>query len=333
MQDNDNRKLARELSARCPKPNKIKLPSHIGFHEVGDGTVRLNLGERCVLANMQEDKSSFEGWALALKRWVPERVKRIEIAWESTADSNDAHYQRFLFRLARFAELFDWFGVANSESACELAKLRTGKNDIRYFITTAKKPRPVDANKAHPREALYEDEHLLECEINKSPAALKTLLSIEEMDRQFPVGVFENEVKRGANEIFPRGHSAIDLLGINGNDIFVFELKALGNVKVGILSELFFYSCIVEGIQTGQYALQEGKNDFKIEGSDIIGRKDGIIRALMLTPDWHPLVDEELIGMVNRRFRELNRRIRFGIVRILTTGCDPAFEVVVNSCN
>jgi hypothetical protein len=63
---------------------------------------------------MQTDASAFEGWALVLMRWAD--VKKITISWQDPrafiqSDSKETHarsghYNRFLFRVDRFSEIF-----------------------------------------------------------------------------------------------------------------------------------------------------------------------------------------------------------------------------------
>jgi hypothetical protein len=70
---------------------------------------------------MQDDASAFEAWALVLHRWCG--AARVELRWESVTVQTDLgrdaarwppkalHYQRFLYRLRKFHELFggEWF--------------------------------------------------------------------------------------------------------------------------------------------------------------------------------------------------------------------------------
>lgn len=309
----DNVRLAAKLRNACPPPNKIRLPGAIAFDIVGP-TVRLTLTSACVEANMQDNSSSFEGWALALRRWLPEEVAGVEIGWTFGGDVRDPHYQRFLFRVQQFAALFPaWFTVAPPQAALLKNTLRTETEDS-LFVTTPKKDRTVSTDCiGKDLGKVLSDEHQLECFINHKPEPLAQLLGITRMDRQFPVGLFAGSVRRGA-EIFPRGHSAIDLLGVNGMELFLFELKDSTNSPIGILSELFFYSYVIEGIQQERFKIQPGQFDFRIPSDHILATKT--VRAYILAPRWHPLIDGELLQMANTAFRDKGRPIRFGAIRI-----------------
>jgi len=306
--ESDNALLAGKLRDRAPKPNRIKLPGAITF-KIDGASVKMELGHSCVKANMQDNSSSFEGWALAIKRWLPE-YQRIDLSWnfdeKQLKDVEKQHYQRFLFRVKHFASLFSWFSIAPSNRD-ELNKLRTDTTPVQV-VTAPKIKRPKGTKDSDIIDDLILNEHKLECFINERPEPLSTLFEITQMDRQYPVGLFEGKVIKGS-EIFPRGHSAIDLWGTNKTgELFLFELKARKNTPVGILSELFFYSYIMEGVQQGRFTLQTP--DSRISSTSKI-------RAYMLAPEWHPLIDTELLQIANTAFKESGRQIRFGAVRIV----------------
>jgi len=81
------------------------------------------------------------------------------------------------------------------------------------------------------------------------------------LDRQFPVGVFDG-IPTKASAIFTGGKSAIDLVGIGHDSSFwLFELKAEKNIKVGALSELFFYSMVVRDVLLRRFGFDDRKPD------------------------------------------------------------------------
>jgi len=319
----DNAILAQKLRDRAPKPNRIKLPGAIKF-KIDGATVKMVLGHSCVKANMQDNSSSFEGWALAIKRWLPE-YQHIELNWsfdgENEIGVHKQHYQRFLFRVKHFASLFTWFSIAPSVKD-ELKKLRTDTSTV-HVVTAPKKLRPKGTEDSDNINDLILNEHKLECFINERPELLSALFGITKMDRQYPVGLFEGEVKKGT-EIFPRGHSAIDLWGTTKTgELILFELKARKNNPVGILSELFFYSYIMEGVQQGRFALQI---------PDGCISSTTIIRAYMLAPEWHPLIDVGLLQIANSAFKENGRQIRFGAVRIVPED-SQVYKLEMHACD
>lgn len=315
----DNAILAKRLGDACGN-RRIKLPTSVAF-TLQDASVRMCLAASGVMANMQSDASAFEGWALALKRWLPD-IARVELAWLSDTPPASSHYQRFLFRVGQFATIFpSWFSIA-AANAHELQELKTN-GDGPYHVTAPKGARVTREKYTCGTIAqAMASEHPLECYIKDNPAPLMGLLGMDTLDRQYPVGLFDGAVKRD-NKLFPTGHSAIDLWGVSGTDLVLFELKAAGNIPIGALSELFFYSYLIEGIQKKRFTLE--RPDDRITSTQAV-------RAYVLAPAWHPLIDDELLRRINDGFRRHQRRIRFGLVRITPAQPQP-FVLAMRACD
>lgn len=112
---NSNAVLAKQLRDAYNTAGRraINLPESIKCTR-DNRTMRIYLDSSCLVKNMQTDSSCFEGWALALKRWLPKDVDLVELSWEIPDNVSDPHYQRFLYRLKRFQSLFvDWFKIAS----------------------------------------------------------------------------------------------------------------------------------------------------------------------------------------------------------------------------
>lgn len=309
---NSNAVLAKQLrdAYNTTGRRKIGLPRSIKFM-IDGRTVQMYLDSSCVEANMQENRASFEGWALALKRWLPEHLSQVELSWDHLGDLSDPHYQRFLYRVKGFLELFkDWFKIA-AANIHELSKLKTEEAGHVFYLNVASKPRTTDPiGQVDSLIGAMKSEHKLECFIVEHQKELCTLLDIDKLDRQLPVGVFKDCVSRDpAHKIFTRGHSAIDIWGVDNKTktLFLFELKKHRNESLGILSELFFYSYVMADIQTGRFKFRT--TNIEIEQTDSI-------KAYILAPKWHPLIDAVMLAMVNKAFEKSKVPISFGAVRI-----------------
>ncbi len=139
-------------------------------------------------------------------------------------------------------------------------------------------------------------------------------LDIAKIDRQLPVGVFHREIK-AKNEVFPRRKSAVDIWGISKDHktLNIFELKDSKNMKVGVISEIFFYVLLMEEIQKGTLKFgKTSKSRLKPENEIPITNK---IKAYILAPRLHPLIDKEILQMFNRAFHNKGRRIEFGFLK------------------
>jgi hypothetical protein len=114
------------------------------------------------------------------------------------------------------------------------------------------------------------------------------------IERQLPVGLFKGRVARG-NEIFTRGKSAIDLWGVNKeNDLLIFELKAGNNARVGIISELFFYVCVMQELKNGRFKYEGSGSSSILE----IAKTRKII-AYLLAPKLHCLITPKTLWELN----------------------------------
>lgn len=101
----DNQKWQAELRNSLPALKGCQFPrsSEIllcGTRELATITMK----EKGLLANMQSDAAAFEGWALALLCHC--QVQRVQIDIDPIAKQDGPHYQRFLYRLKRFTDLF-----------------------------------------------------------------------------------------------------------------------------------------------------------------------------------------------------------------------------------
>lgn len=292
--------LLQYLKQKIGNPN-IKFPERIDFLEsnniiavtMHDGTIK----------NMQEDSAAFEGWALCVKAAMDKDKEQygVVLDWE-TATPNNPHYQRFLYRVNKFNELFGgndgWFNVKNIQRL-EESRIKFNMNK-QYAIN-------LPAPREWVNESKNSEENYLEIEIVRRQDELDDLKRIcpGQIKRQLPVGIFEGGVSK-KNAVFPRGKSAIDLWGISGDDFYVLELKAKGNCKVGVLSELFFYVMVLREEQIAKFYRDSD------EGKLIRGTKQ--IKAFIVAPELHPLITPQAFCLLNRALN--NKNIEFGYVRI-----------------
>jgi hypothetical protein len=251
--------------------------------------VTITMKEKGLQENMQTDAAAVEGWALALLQHCG--VKRVQIELDPGAAAGGRHYQRLLYRLQRFAELFP---------ECDISKLDAKPRALgshEKLILNQPNPRKVSPEVqstermlAVSREKPTESDLEMALEISNT---FRSHFQLEKVMRQWPVGLFCGKVARG-NEIFTGGKSAIDLIGIRNDTLVLFELKKAGNRKVGAISELLFYASVMRDA-IGASAIFEFKSK-KARGNCAIGPEDILrcskICAVLLAPDFHPLISE-----------------------------------------
>jgi hypothetical protein len=259
----------------------------------------MSLVENSVKKNMQTDDAAFEGWILGMRAIVSDW--KFCLSWEEPKDTENGHYQRFLYRVARFNKLFGgrngWFSLGK-ENSLEALRINPGNNQFQLNVQTPG---------TRTNQSVASDENALENKIVNDPnSKLKVMFSIKKLDRQLPVGVFNGEVSK-SNAIFTGGKSAVDIWGISTEGALVFfELKVKDNRKIGVLSELFFYAMVLADEQRGVF-VRKG-----YPGEAI--RATTSLKAMILAPDIHPIITENVFAMLTKSF---NGVIEFGYVKTI----------------
>jgi hypothetical protein len=284
----------------------LKLPSYLGVSE-HDGVVTLsmqaikkNSQSYGVLANMQQDDAAFEGWAICMKAAVPSWTFKLH--WELPVDKSSGHYQRFLYRAKRFRSLYtSWFNI-DDQGLEEIEKFSLIRDsDYGKYILNAPLGDPERTN-----DAEHSPENLLENTIIKTqPHELNSLFDVKQYHRQLPVGLFLDSVAK-ENAIFTHGKSAIDIWGISEDKtLVIFESKALGNTKIGAISELFFYAMVMR---------DEQQKHFRRKSNNELGiRETTSVKAMILAEHVHPLINNpKVFELMNQPCENL---IEFGYVR------------------
>jgi hypothetical protein len=274
--------------------------------EIGIGGTReqatITMKEKGLHANMQTDGAAFEAWALALLLHC--EVRSVKIGLDSGAGTKGRHYERFLYRLKRFSELFpdrviaDWHAVGGRALADSGAKRLLNQPNAREKLTEAEfRNRMSAASAAKPSESA------LEKALEVSDAFRKRF-DLDKVMRQWPVGLFDGTPKNGG-QIFTGGKSAIDLIGIQGDTLVLFELKKAGNRKAGAVSELLFYASVMRdaiGVDPAfEFESMSAKKNCAIAPEDIT--RCSKIRGVLVAPkglstdartrtDFHPLISE-----------------------------------------
>ena len=250
-----------------------------------------------VIANMQNYCGAFDSWALIIKNWVSE-IDRIILVWERPENINNPHYQRFLYRVQKATEIFNWMEV---EEECKplLDDLRI-KPDKEYVVNVPL--REVKAN-VNNKEGIIE-RMFVKCHNNTLATAIGMDNNI--LYNQLPVGLFKNNIAT-ANEILPGGNAMIDLWGLNieERELHIFEIKAPNKDPIGIYSELFFYAMFEKDIINKKFIYKNISTIKDYRGIhyylNIKHKRAEVkyIRAHFLVTKLHPLMDEKLMETIN----------------------------------
>ena len=292
----------------------VNLPASKGLTVSGNNAhATITVRKGAVGANMQSAASAIEGWALALIAWSG--VERVTLDWEQPEGSgvNDPHFQRFLYRVTRFAELLgpEVVQVAQPD---RIAALRITHLGVRPTINVAQGG--DTANTLSPTKSEAELEKTFVRADSPARHRLMSHLKLSKLDRQFPVGVFDGEPKAGS-EIFTARKSAVDLIGLDAHHaLYLFELKADGNNSVGAVSELFFYAMVMYDFMAGRIAFPRKKPSVRLSLTVEEVRNSRSIHALLFARDFHPLISAPMLEPLNAGARRLGWPIDFSTLRL-----------------
>ena len=236
--------------------------------------------------NMQADNATFEGWAICLKAWLPEMIEKVCLKWTPPVSDNSLHYNRFLYRVVRFSETYDWFTIADSLQDI----IGRFKNNLSSLTNNFGNKEPSEPNSRGEKYLEYMIVHK-----HEYATEFKKKFGLEYFNHQLPVGV-----KRNGKSFFTGRASAIDLWGRKGDTISIFELK-YKNKMVGIISELFLYTCIIRDMIIGTITPPDSAKCKRKCERELYAKISNIseIKAYMLSEVYHPLVTQQAIDLMN----------------------------------
>ena len=291
-------------------PN-AELPSSYGYtYKKDKKELTLFVKNEGLKANMQNDEAAFESWTIALKYYLKD-IETITIDWDgditkdceddiSNDDDGILHFNRFVYRLAKFVQTYSW-----ARSAKTIPTIPT----MLYCNVGTNEAASADKHSLGSEgwlECKYVEEHSMDYDV---------------INHQFPVGLFQEKVSR-TTHYTTGGKSAIDIWAIKDDCLSIFELKKPENKHLGIISELMFYTNIVDDILSHRIMYEEESKNVKLaEEGDIRGFKKfyevyekgsiNKIESIFLADNLHPLLSDELIDFINDSPRWKYKNISF----------------------
>jgi len=269
----------------------------------------LTLSEKGLRANMQDNESAFESWALVLRFYLKDIIETVTIDWDDSSINNEEnlHFNRFVYRLTRFVQSYDW---ALSKKAIPQMP----------SILVCNCPNGEAANASEHKEW---SEGWIECKYVEEYKK-----DYDVMNHQLPVGIFHDKVSRTTH--YTTGQkSAIDIWSIKDGELSIFELKKPDNNVLGIISELMFYTNIIHDIMSHRIQFQKDAKMQKAINKNYRGFRDfydayqnGTIKkinAVLLAKSFHSLIKPELLAFINESARFKYCRISFSERGLLIT--------------
>lgn len=284
------------------KVNKIRvLPSGYDY-SLTDKTLTLKLSEKGIHNNMQDDSAAFESWAFVLKYYCSAFVNDVVIDWEYPEKESE-HFNRFIYRLTRFVQSYDW--VTSSKHIPSMPSIICSSAPNRNTITK--------------EECTFGSEDWYECDFVE-----KNTANYDIIDHQLPVGLFDGKAS-DYSPFTPAGNSQIDIWALKGDEFSVFELKTPDNKKLGIISELMFYTNVICDWIHHSILIDKNKAkdaiENKLRGFDKFyeiyngTRNVSKIHAVFLAKNFHSLFNKEILKLINDSVRLKRFNITYEIAR------------------
>ena len=137
------------------------------------------------------------------------------------------------------------------------------------------------------------------------------------MERQLPVGLFDEEKYGEKHAIFPAKHAAVDLWSVDEKFLYLYELKCPGNIPIGIFSELWFYSMFMNDVLREKFKAgqKQGKIEPHLKEIKSIGPK--IIQSFFLVQRLHPALTynkKDALNIVNSALEKAKFCIKFDML-------------------
>lgn len=324
---NSNSMTEENLKKKCKEKNmsipaNFNLPDHIRFVEK-DQEIEMILTKEAIgkgekIENMQEDAAAFEGWAVILNRFFQKNIK-LDIAVELEIEElqgkfkGNGHFNRFLYRVLRFWEQYSWFFL--SDNLDEILFAEGGFNDwlsMNKDHLTNNVPGTESKKEAEDMDKI--SEKWIERTMTGKESVLYEIIEDTDSERngifpQLPVGLFLNSVEE-ANRVFAGGSAAVDLWTWDRNKFYVFELKYM-NKKVGIITELFFYANYLYDLLVEKNFVLNKRKTEKRGYQNLLENEFEEICAFMLVDENHPLIDDEVLKILNNNKSEKDIKIKY----------------------
>ena len=276
------------MKCKLERLKGIDVPNSINFIEQGDKLI-IRMPKEAILDNMQENRSAFEAWALLGKSKGYSNVKlEIEENINYEKIEKRGHFNRFLYRVKCFNEIIKWFEISEKLNGyVKNFEEELEKNTLFYNV-----PNDVEVESKGLNSKGKPTESAIECEFANNVDLTNKILGIKvkKYYQQMPVGLFKEKISNNTR-LFTGGKSAIDFWGISGNTLNIIELKVGNNKKLGVISEIFFYTCIMRDFHIKDNFAKPSNYKKVGRGFDKI-KNIKKVNGIILTEEKHTRIDE-----------------------------------------
>ncbi len=312
--------LEYDESIICEKVSEDKILIKIGFNEKHIVSAACNMQEKCACF----ESLVFIIWSISEKYKIELEFERLK--WsrdikklnekDYTNSSDMQNYLRFLYRAWKLEKLFpNRFTIShNNENKYEVDLFAEQYNDCLMggYLWIS----PPDRKSSITTSANIIENHLEKwfvVNIKKDFDKVKEVI-IEpnnkdfpniELHDQLPCGVFcrdKSDKNHSKNCVLSQG--AFDLWGLDkeNGEICIFELKTEKNAEIGIISELFFYSCVLGDI----FIMSKDVESIHRGFNELSKRRSDVVQAYFLVPKFDRFIEEN--NLIDNIIEEMNKR-------------------------
>lgn len=272
------------------------LPSDIDF-QLSDHSLEVTLGDKSVTSNIQDDSSAFEGWIICLIACLSNdstnRIDNVSIRFKpnfNISNSPTPKERQLYYRLFKANQNFGW-KIPRHNAIQQI------ESNLEGAILTI--PSGAAKTDAQNTEAQLERIYIAEASANG-----------RSIHQQLPIGLFNGSVAE-ANRLTPTSH--LDMWELSDNNTLnLYELKAKDNRKVGIISELMYYTNMVSDIIHEKYKFNTGTEHRGIKTLKDL-QKSAVptsINGIFLTDGLHPMIEQykdAITEILNRKDASYSR--------------------------
>lgn len=270
------------------------LTTGIEFSKEGK-TLVLKLNKESLVANMQSDQSAFEGWGLCVLSNNHGEYDHLRIDWtpldkKGLTDQELGHYYRFLFRAYLFHENYP-----SLVSICPSAESILDVEEMKRWVINYPNRETKESGKTNKNAEAHLERELLMLMDGK----------FDYCDHQLPVGLFVDEI-HGINARSSGRLSQIDLWSVKDGVLSIYELKNDLNEAVGIISELMFYTNVMNYFRKHifNYPIKFAQKRVFYRHSkelydDINSDKIMAVKGYLLANNLHPRITDDVIHLIN----------------------------------
>lgn len=260
---------------------------HWRAEQDGDGiTLILEIESGMLAHNIQATLDSAPSFLLCLAYWLEVETGRSVrcsvrvLGAPPSAEPGLLHWRRAMFILDEYQRVLP--------RRFEVQASQHWTWPVRPVLNVSRAER-TDAG-----DELMPSEYQLETSICDTPqAASDFCVPIAGFQSRLPVGLFDGEVSL-EQRWTPAGKSQVDLWAVSNDErtVHLFELKAVGNLPLGMLPEAFYYLRLLHHLRVGigdtSFVEQQSAAHQAI-------RKASRLEMWLVAPAYHPLLLPELL--------------------------------------